>query len=136
MDIIVWKNDFDMILMCVLVDRLGGMGPRPGCILDPASCTNWPSQDHVSQAQKQVCSPSWWHQPSYGTGSPNEQAPSTLSTDELSMALIESLSSEDAINQLNRDSIDYDRIINEVTKRIKLIVDPLLNNLKEKDLEI
>ena len=52
------------------------------------------------------------------------------------MALIEALSSEDVINKLNRDSIDYDRITNEVTKRIKLIVDPLLNTLKEKDLEI
>ena len=52
------------------------------------------------------------------------------------MALIESLSSEDAINQLNRDSIDYDRIINEVTKGIKLTTDPLLNNLKEKNFEI
>ena len=71
-------------------------------------------------------------QPSHGPASPSEQAPSTLSTDELSMALIEALSSEDVINKLNRDSINYARITNEVTKRIKLIVDPLLTKLKEK----
>ena len=75
-------------------------------------------------------------QPSHGPASPSEQAPSTLSTDELSMALIEALSSEDVINKLNRDSINYARITNEVTKRIKLIVDPLLNKFKEKDLEM
>ena len=61
----------------------------------------------------------------HGPAFPSEQAPSTLSTDDLSMALIKALSSEDVINKLNRDSIDYDRITNEVTKRIKLIIDPL-----------
>ena len=54
----------------------------------------------------------------------------------LVLALMDALSEPDVVKKLNRDTINYDRISKEVSKQVQTLVQPLIDTIKQKDVEI
>ena len=59
-----------------------------------------------------------------------------LDYSQLVLALMDALSDPDVVNKLNCDTINYERLSNEISKQVQSLVKPLIDSIKQKDNEI